>query len=276
MRQPTVRTRNGTTKLVLTNPLSVSDSEGSRVDMHVKVLDDGVVERAKSRGLDVLVYAPHFVRLPEIRRRAEAYSDDELLVVPAREIFTGDWRNRRHVLAIGLDEPVPDFITIDGAMAELTRQDAAVLAPHPEFLNVSLDEHELKTWGDEIDAVEAYNPKLLLKWADRAREIVERDGWAPFGSSYAHLSQSIGEVWTEFDQVLDTEAALVSALKHGVARQVRRERGLRHQLRCVVEFAHLGYENSWSKMDRLFLQGTEPTHPRHIAYEGRFDDVAVY
>jgi hypothetical protein len=38
----------------------------------------------------------------------------------------------------------------------------------------------------------------------------------------------------------------------------------------------LGYENSWEKVDRLFLSGTEPTHPGHIAYGGRFDDVAVY
>ncbi|WP_439028705.1 PHP-associated domain-containing protein [Haloarchaeobius sp. DT45] len=244
--------------------------------MHVKVLDETVVERAKSRAIDVLVYAPHFVRLPEIRRRAAAFSDDELLVVPAREIFTGDWRNRRHVLAVGLEDPVPDFITLDGAMAELTRQDAAVLAPHPEFLNVSLDEHELQTWGGEIDAVEAYNPKLLAHWKRRASEIVDDEGWAPFGSSYAHLRQSIGEVWTEFDRSVDTEADLVSALKEGMSREVRRQRGLRHRLRCLVEFAHLGYENSWTKIDRLFLSGTEPTHPRHIAYEGRFDDVAVY
>ncbi|MFW6320736.1 MAG: PHP domain-containing protein, partial [Halohasta sp.] len=56
--------------------------------MHTKILTDAVVDRAKRRGLDVLVYAPHFTRLPEIRRRAARYSDDDLLVVPAREIFT--------------------------------------------------------------------------------------------------------------------------------------------------------------------------------------------
>ncbi|WP_303647813.1 PHP-associated domain-containing protein [Haloarchaeobius amylolyticus] len=244
--------------------------------MHVKVLDEQVVERAKARGLDVLVYAPHFVRLPDIRERAREFSDEELLVVPGREIFTGDWRNRRHVLAIGLEDPVPDFITLDGAMGELARQGAAVLAPHPEFLNVSLGRGDLRTWAGEIDAVEAYNPKLLGHWADRARSIVRRDDWAPFGSSYAHLRRSIGEVWTTFERRLDSEAELVDALTEGAAREVGRQRGVGHRARCLAEFAHLGYENSWSKIDRLFLSGTEPTHPRHIAYEGRFDDVAVY
>jgi len=67
----------------------VTDGVTFRVDCHVKVLNERVVERAKRAGLDALVYAPHFTRLPEIRERAAAYSDDELLVVPAREVFTG-------------------------------------------------------------------------------------------------------------------------------------------------------------------------------------------
>ena len=56
-----------------------------RIDPHVKVLDDRVVRRAKSRDIDALVYAPHFTRLPEIRQRAAQYSDEELLVLPGRE-----------------------------------------------------------------------------------------------------------------------------------------------------------------------------------------------
>jgi predicted metal-dependent phosphoesterase TrpH len=254
----------------------VTDTEGFRVDMHVKVLDDTVVARAKAAGLDALVYAPHFVRFPEIRRQAEAYTDDELLVVPAREVFTGSWHARKHILAVGLTESVPDFITLEGAMAELERQDAAVLAPHPEFLNVSLTSADLAAYGDRIHAVEAFNPKLLFGTADRARAIVQDGDWPPFGSSYAHLKRTVGEVWTEFDRPFETVDEFTTALADGVSRQVGRRTGLRHRLRCVAEFAHLGYENSWSKVDRLFLQGTEPTHPRHIAYDGRFDDVAVY
>src|SRR6056297_2144201 len=100
-------------------------SEGFTVDLHVKILDEQVVERAKARGLDALVYAPHFTRLPDIRERAERFSDDELTVFPGRELFTGTWQRRRHVLAVGLDEMVPDFLTLDGTMAELGEQSAA-------------------------------------------------------------------------------------------------------------------------------------------------------
>lgn len=247
-----------------------------RVDVHVKVLDERVAERAKNRGLDALVYAPHFMRLPEIEARAERFSDDELLVVPGREIFTGDWRNRKHVLAVGLSEPVPDFITLEGAMAELERQDATVLVPHPEFATFSLEAHDLRAHAGRVHGIEVYNPKHWRNHNTRARELLEEFELPAFGSSYAHLPGTVGEVWTSFEERFETGEELTEALKTDTPRRVFRRGGPGHRLRCVAEFAHLFYENSWEKLDRLFLSGTEPTHPDHIAYDGRFDDVSVY
>jgi predicted metal-dependent phosphoesterase TrpH len=251
-------------------------SEGFRVDPHVKVLDETVVTRAKARGLDGLVYAPHFTRLPDISERAEAFSDDGLTVYPARELFTGSWQHRRHVLAIGLEEPVPDFLTLPATISEIDRQDAAAVVPHPGFLNVSLTREEVNTFADRLHAAEVYNPKLLAHHNPRARAIAEAADVPPVATSYAHLRGTVGEVWTEFEDSYGDAGALAAALKEGVPRTVGRRRGFRHQLRCAMEFSHLGYENSWGKIDRLFLQGTEPTHPNHVAYEGRFDDVKVY
>ncbi|SMP02591.1 Predicted metal-dependent phosphoesterase TrpH, contains PHP domain [Halobellus salinus] len=249
---------------------------GTLVDPHVKVLNERVVDRARARGLDALVYAPHFTRLPDIRARAARFSDDDLLVVPAREVFTGTWRNRQHVLGVGLSEPVPDFISLPGALAAFERQNAAVLVPHPEFLNVSLDREAITRHADAIDAVETHNFKTLPRGNRRARGLVRETGLPAFGSSYAHLAGSVGEVWTAFERELDSESDLVAALRTGAPRRVLRRDTLGHTLRGAAEFAHLGYENSWGKVDRLFLSGTEPTHPSHVAYEGRFDDVREY
>jgi Predicted metal-dependent phosphoesterases (PHP family) len=247
-----------------------------RLDAHAKILDERVVERAKARGLDGIVYAPHFTRLADIRTRAERFSDEDLLVIPGREVFTGDWRNRKHVLAVGLSEPVPDFITLEGALAEFERQGAAVLAPHPEFATVSLESHDIRAHRDRIHALEAYNPKYLKTHTERSVELAAEFGLPSFGSSYAHLRGTVGEVWTEFDRSIGAAAAVVDALREGASRSVRRRDGLEHRLRCGAEFTHLCYENSWGKIDRLFLSGTEPTHPDHIAYGGRFADVSVY
>jgi predicted metal-dependent phosphoesterase TrpH len=259
---------------------AVTASDEVRVDMHVKVLDERVVRRAKDRGLDALVYAPHFTRLPDVEAAAERYSDDELTVVPAREVFTGSWRNRRHVLALGLTDPVPDFVTLDGAMDAFARQDATVLVPHPDFLNVSLDEAAIQRHRETITGVETYNPKVTNRGNRRAAAVAARQNLRTFGSSYAHLRKTVGEVWTAFDRAdLDgavTAESLAAALKAGVERRIGHRTGLAHAAQRFAERAHLGWENTWGKVDRLFLSGTEPTHPDHIAYDGRFDDVAVY
>ena len=242
--------------------------------MHVKILDERVVERAKARGIDALVYAPHFVRLPTIAAKAEAFSDEDLRVFPAREIFTGSWRNRKHILAIGLTDPVPDFITLEGAMAELDRQDAAVLAPHPEFLTISLAERDIRRY--DVDAVEVYNPKHFPEQNDRAVEVARATELPGFTSSYAHLRGTIGEAWTAFEERVEETAALADLLKRRGPRRVCHRSGPDHRLRCAAETAHLVYENTWGKIDRVLLSATEATHPGHITYEGRFDDVRVY
>lgn len=248
----------------------------TRVDPHVKVLNERVMNRARSVGLDVLVYAPHFTRLPEIREQAQRFSNEDVLVVPAREVFTGDWRNRRHVLAIGLDEPVPDFISLEGALTEFERQEAAVLVPHPEFLNVSLTRAEVGAIRERVHAVESLNAKLFPTQNARGEQIAAAYGIPPFASSFAHLPGTIGAAWTEFDAAIETEADLVDALREGVDRRLVKRTDPITRARRFGEFLHLGFENTWEQLDRLFLSAMEPTHPRHIAYDDRFDEVAVY
>ena len=242
--------------------------------MHVKILDERVVDRAKSRGLDALVYAPHFARLPNVAAKAEAFSDEDLRIFPAREIFTGNWHTRKHVLALGLTDPVPDFITLEGAMLELDRQDAAVLAPHPEFLTVSLEQRDIERF--DVDAVDVYNPKHFPRDNERAVRIARETGTPGFASSYAHLLGTVGEAWTEFDEEVADVDHLAELLRSRAPRRVYHREGFEHRLRCAAEFAHLGFENTWGKIDRVLLSATEPTHPGHIAYDGRFDDVRVY
>jgi predicted metal-dependent phosphoesterase TrpH len=249
---------------------------GTRVDLHAKLLDGRVVRRAKARGLDALVYAPHFTRWPDIRERAAAFSDDDLLVVPGRELFTGDWRTRRHVLALDLTAPIPDFLTLEGTMTELARQDAVVLAPHPGFLTVSLHRGHLERYRDHLDGIEVYNPKHLPRDNRRAREFAAEFDLPAFTSSYAHLRGTVGEAWTSFGTEIDDPADLHAALRDGTERTAEHRSGPAHYVRRGLEFAHLGWENSWEKLDRIYLSGTEPTHPTHVAYDGRFDDVRVY
>ncbi|MFP4218067.1 MAG: PHP-associated domain-containing protein [Salinarchaeum sp.] len=248
-----------------------------RVDPHVKVLSDRVVHRAKQRGLDALVYAPHFVPLPVIKRRAARFSDDDFLVVPGREVFTGDWRHRKHVLAIGLSEPVPDFITLTAAMQAFDRQDATVLIPHPEFATVSCSAVDCRRYRRTIDAVEVYNPKYLRSHTRRAHRLVDTLDVTSFGSSYAHLPATVGDVWTTLNpsEAIDTPDDLVRALA-SAPRRVARRTDRCARIQALAERAHLAWENSWKKIDRVILSGSTATRPDQPIYEGRFDDNTVY
>lgn len=244
---------------------------GLRVDPHVKVLDQDVVARAKARDLDALVFAPHFTRLDAIRETAERYTDDDLLVLPAREVFTGTWRNRKHVLALDLESPVPDFIDLSAAFEEFARQDAVVLVPHPTFMTVSLNADDILEFRDAIHGIETYNTKHLPTHNRRARSLAARHRLPVYASSYAHLPGTVGEVWTSFEDVEPTERDIIQAFRAGTPRTVGRRTGAVHRLRCLAEFGHLFYENTLEKFDRVVLSGTEATHPRRPAYRDRFE-----
>lgn len=253
----------------------MTDDAGYRIDLHVKILNDQVVARAKRRGLDAIVYAPHFTRIDDASARAEQFSDEALQVFPARELFTGHWNTRKHLLAIGMETPIPDFITLDATIDELNRQDAAVLVPHPTFLTVSLSAEEIRERVDDIDAIEVYNPKHWPYHNKRARKLAESTELPGFASSYAHLLGTVGEAWTTFTEPIASEAELVTAIREGNYQPMHRS-GWSHRRCKLLEFGHLAWENSWEKLDRIFLSGTAPTHPDHVAYGGRFDEVRVY
>ncbi|MFC3957997.1 PHP-associated domain-containing protein [Halovivax cerinus] len=245
-------------------------------DLHVKVLSDRVVARAKRLGLDALVYAPHFTPLSEIEATAARYADDELAIVPAREIFTGTWRDRKHVLALGLEGPIPDFITLEGAMAEFDRQNAVVLVPHPTFATVSLGPGQIRQYRDSVDAIEVFNPKHLPMHNRRAATIAAELDLPVYTSSYAHLTRSIGLARTVFPTEIDAESGLLDALEDGADRRIDHADGVRRWLGTGSELAHLVWENTWEKARRIPGPEIEPTHPDDPRYEGRFDDVSVY
>jgi predicted metal-dependent phosphoesterase TrpH len=144
------------------------------------------------------------------------------------------------------------------------------------MLNVSCTRDDVAAHPEAFDAVETYNAKCLPHQNRRCRAVARETGRPGFGSSYAHLPGTVGEAWTTFERSVDSTADLVDALRTGTPRRVAHRDGVGHRLRGLAEFAHLGYENTWGKVDRIFLSGTEPTHPSHIAYDGRFDDVTVY
>jgi hypothetical protein len=193
-------------------------------------------------------------------------------------VFTGPWQDRKHVLALGLDEPIPDFISLSRTMAALDEQDATVIVPHPEFYTVGLTEADIREYRDVIDAIEVLNPKNRRHHTARAKQLARDFDLPAVGSSYAHLPWTVGDVWTALDRPCATPADVRAAIAApGTAdRRVCRRTGPVPWLRSTAEFCHLGWENTWKRFDRVVRTDREPTHPEAPLYEGRFDDAAVY
>jgi predicted metal-dependent phosphoesterase TrpH len=254
----------------------MSDGGVTRVDLHVKILDEAVVQRAKEADLDVLVYAPHFTHISDIRTRAERFSDEELLVVPAREYFIGHWSQRRHVLAIDPDEPVPDFMPLDVTMAELESQETTVLAPHPGFLTMSLSRAEIHEYRHLIDAIDVYCPKASRFHNQRMQSIAAETDLPPYVSSYAHRRPTIGEVWVEYDRSIETAGDLRAAIESDAPCRLYRNDGRTHRVRCTLEALDLVRENTVAKFERVVLDGREATNPYSSGYDTRFAEGCVY
>jgi predicted metal-dependent phosphoesterase TrpH len=248
----------------------------TRVDMHVKILDETVVRRAKQAGLDALVYAPHFTHLSEVRARAERYTDEELLVVPARECFTGDWQERRHVLVVDPSEPIPDFLSFDATMGLLADRDETVLAPHPEFLTMSLSRGDIRSHRDVFDGVEVFCPKNWSFHTERMQTIAEEVALPAFASSYAHLPWTIGEVWVEFERPIEQSRDLTDAISAGEIARCSRRGGVEHLLKRRAEFCHLFKENTIDKVRRLAFEHPEQTNPNNGRYDDEYRDLSAY
>jgi len=248
----------------------------TRVDLHVKILDDEVVRRAKQADLDVLVYAPHFTHLSDIRERAREFTDEELLVVPARECFADRWNRRRHVLVVDPDEPIPDFLTFEATMAEIERRGETVLGPHPEFLTMSLGADDLREYQDAFDAVEVFCPKNWWFHTRRMESIAGDLDLPTYVSSYSHLHSTIGEAYVEYEQDIESAEDLTAVIESGEDPRCYRNGGLRNLLQRRAEFFHLFKENSWDKFKRVVIEDQEPTNPYNARYDERFADDVSY
>lgn len=238
----------------------------SRVDLHVKILDDTVVDLAVARGLDAIVYAPHFTPWPEIVRRARSFTDDDLVVVPGREVFTGHWSERKHVLGLDLGEPIPDFVPLDRTMDALRSQGACVIAPHPTYLTVSLSPDDLERYRDDIDAIETYNPRLLPWHPPRSRRLADALDTPQVASSYAHLRRSVGAASIELRRPVTSPADVVAAIRDGAIEAIRRPTLPARIGWSLPELGHLLWENSASKLLRKLTPGAVATHPSADVY----------
>jgi predicted metal-dependent phosphoesterase TrpH len=221
---------------------------GSVIDLHVHTrvgsLDSRIAEAELTgaawadRGLHGMALTEHESTWP-----AEKFTGltRSVFAVNAREYMS----EYGHVLVIGV--PQADLMRVRGIAqlreATLARGGLMVIAHpfrhYPSSWNLlyprSQDwwkERELAEWPPErlaehpvfrfVDAVETLNGGSLTRQNMLARQVADVLGMPTVGASDAHDLTNVGRWATEFEDVIDSEASLIAAVRHGHCRPVER------------------------------------------------------
>ncbi|MDE3096075.1 MAG: PHP domain-containing protein [Chloroflexota bacterium] len=166
--------------------------------------------------IDVIAVTEHdTLRAADEARELHARGAYRFELIRGEEVTTLDG----HLLALGIEAPVPSFRRLEETLAEIHRQGGIAIAPHPlSFLTRSITRRgfaRVAASADEavrIDAIEEYNlsPAGRVTSARARRLNREVLHLAAVGSSDAHFLQAVGSAYTTFDGT--TAADLIAAI----------------------------------------------------------------
>jgi predicted metal-dependent phosphoesterase TrpH len=173
---------------------------------------DALLSRAAEVGLDALAVTDH----DEIWASLEAVEkapEYGLVAIPGIEVSSADG----HVLGLNVTEAVEPGLTFAETVARIRDLGGIAVAPHPfqemrsgVLANVSREQLR------DIDAVEAYNSRLVTGWSNRQAGRFARDNDLPTtAGSDAHTADMVGRAVTMVDAGEPTAAAICEAVRQG-------------------------------------------------------------
>lgn len=166
-----------------------------------------VLTTAERRGLDAVAITDH--NSFQGAREAESLSAGyDVMCIPGMEIRTKDFDD---VLALFLEEEITAR-SFTEVVAEVRKQDAVVILPHPYRKLKDIPKSVL----DSVDAIEGINARSRKQTNKKARELGREYELPLTGSSDAHTSPEIGRARTRIvDRQPQTVAELKDALLKG-------------------------------------------------------------
>ncbi len=144
----------------------------------------------------------------------------EFLVLRGNEITT----DQGDMLVFGLHKEIRGIIKLEELREEVSRSGGFIIAAHPfrGFLTVGIDQLGLspeeamkRPLFNHVDALEALNGRATDSENRFTGEVAARLGMPITGGSDAHEVSEIGIYATRFDQSIENEKDLISALQSG-------------------------------------------------------------
>ncbi|SMC78831.1 Predicted metal-dependent phosphoesterase TrpH, contains PHP domain [Desulfocicer vacuolatum DSM 3385] len=198
------------------------------IDMHVHTSPaspcasdsvDAMIQEARRIGLQGICLTDHnYVWSAEA---VQALSEKhDFLVLRANEIIT----EQGDILTFGFYENLQGITRLADLKKKVADVGGFIVAAHPfrGFLTFGADDvgltpdsamaRELFKW---VDGVETLNGKVTETENNMARDVANGLGLPSTGGSDAHDISTVGVYATAFDEVIDSEASLLAALKQG-------------------------------------------------------------
>jgi predicted metal-dependent phosphoesterase TrpH len=186
------------------------------VDLHMHTNHSGdcetpvevLLQTARERGLGAIAVTDHneISGALEARRKAEELashsgSEPRLKVIVGEEIKTA---SQGEVIGLFIEELIPKGMTLAETVAEIRRQGGIVYVPHPfDRLHSVPDYEHLLSVLDDVDAIEAFNPRVAISsFNEEAARFAAKYRIPAGAGSDSHVAQGLGSVrirMREFD-----------------------------------------------------------------------------
>jgi len=103
-----------------------------------------------------------------------------------------------------------ELIKLDKAIAEIRKQNALVLAPHPfDVTRLGIGRENLEKFRDKIDAYEIFNARTKINYFNKkAKQYVKENDLIPFIGSDAHIAREIPNAIIEMEDFKSKEEFL--------------------------------------------------------------------
>ena len=171
-----------------------------------------LLARAADAGLDALAVTDHD-EIAASLRAVELAPEYGLLGIPGMEVTSA----AGHVLALGVDEQIPDGLPFGTTLDRIHEQDGVVVVPHPfqesrSGVMANISRAELA----QADAIEVYNSRLLTGRANRqARTFAREHGVPQTAGSDAHISEMVGRAVTLVETDERSVPSILGAIRDG-------------------------------------------------------------
>ncbi|WP_435063986.1 PHP domain-containing protein [Halobaculum sp. EA56] len=173
---------------------------------------DMLLEQAAAVGLDALAVTDHD-ELDASLEAADLADDYGLVGIPGMEVTSA----AGHVLAFGIEEPVPAGLSFDETLDRIHAQGGLAVIPHPfQKSRHGVAPHVTEDQLAGADAIEVYNSRLLTGRSNRqAEQFAVNHGVPMTAGSDAHIAEMVGQAVTEVGADERSVEAVLDAIRAG-------------------------------------------------------------